>query len=114
MQFARGFLNNVSNVSAPPIECMLALGSKIVSLIDCRDARDRAGLVVQDFVSNVRGDAQPSHPGHTGPTQVMNAPSRHSGNLIKQALSFGKLLVRLGSVQREHQQPSPSHAFQYR
>ena len=53
-------------MSAPTFQCVIALVEKIMALIDCGDTRDRSGLVIEDFVGDMRWDAEAGHPGDTG------------------------------------------------
>ena len=48
--------------------------------------------MVENFVSDMWSNTQSSHPGHTGPAQIMKAPLSHSGELIKQALGSTEAL----------------------
>ena len=54
-------------MGCPQVKSRSALREKLVALVDSRNARDRAGLVIKDLVCNVRRNAQPSHPRHAGP-----------------------------------------------
>ena len=79
----RGFGHNVGHVSPPSIERVLALREEVVSLVHGGNPRNRAGLVIKNLVGNMRRNAQPSHPGGTGPAQIMEPPASHSRELIK-------------------------------
>ena len=52
----KGIEDNSPNMSAPRFQSFSAFGEEIVALIDGCDARNRACLVVQNFVSDVRSD----------------------------------------------------------
>jgi hypothetical protein len=54
-------------VSPPSFKCFLALNQEVVSLVYGRNAWDRAGLMIEEFVCHVRRNAQPGHPRHAGP-----------------------------------------------
>ena len=64
-------------MGSPSLKCLFAFRKKLVALIDGGDARNRAGLVIQNLVGHVRCDAQSRHPGNTGSPQIMKSPSRH-------------------------------------
>ena len=54
----RRFLNRfgglgMANMATPCVQSRLALCEKLMPLVNSRDARDRAGLVVKDFVRNM-------------------------------------------------------------
>ena len=66
----------LGDMSAPAVESLFALGQEFVALIDCRHPRNRPRLVVEDFVGNVRRNAQASHSGDHGSSQIVHAPSR--------------------------------------
>ena len=70
-------------MSAPSIQGLFALGQEFVALIDRRHPRNRPRLVVEDFVGNVRRNAQASHSGDHGSSQIVHAPSR-DGRIIGQ------------------------------
>ena len=50
--------------------------------------------MIEDFVCDVRRNAQPGHPGYAGPAQVMEAPPGHTRESIKPTL--GELSPNLG------------------
>jgi hypothetical protein len=54
-----------------------------MALVDRRDPRDCAGLVIKDFVGNMGRDAQPGHARNAGPTQIVKTPPRHPRQLIQ-------------------------------
>ena len=45
-------------MGSPSLKCLFAFRKKLVALIDGGDARNRAGLVIQNLVGHVRRDAQ--------------------------------------------------------
>ena len=55
--------------------------------------------MVEDLVGNMRRNAQPGHPGHAGPAQVMQPPPGHPRELIEQTLGMSEVLEGLGSEQ---------------
>jgi hypothetical protein len=79
----RGFGDNVRNVSSPSFECLLALREEFVPLVYGGNPRDRAGIVIENLVRDVRRNPEAGHSGHAGPTEVMKAPPGHSGELIE-------------------------------
>jgi hypothetical protein len=70
-------------------------------LINGGNSRDRAGLVIEDFVCHMRRYPKPRYPGHAGPAQIMEAPAGHSGELIEPTLGISEVLEGLGSEQCE-------------
>src|SRR3977135_1501250 len=62
--------------------------------------------MIEDFVCHARRNAQPGHPGHAGPAQVMEAPPGHTRESIKPTLGTSEVLERLGSEQCEDKWPS--------
>jgi hypothetical protein len=83
MYLTRGFCHNVGNVSTPSFECLLALREELVPLVYGRNPRDRAGIVIENLVGDVRRNPEAGHPGYAGPAEVMKAPPGHSGELIE-------------------------------
>ena len=61
-------------MSPPAFQCVIAFGEKIMTLIDSGDARDRSGLVIEDFIGDVRWDAEASHPRYAGAPQIVKTP----------------------------------------
>jgi hypothetical protein len=55
--------------------------------------------VIKDFVCHVRRNAQPGHPRHAGPAQIMEAPPGHPRKLIEPTLGMSEVLEALGSEQ---------------
>jgi hypothetical protein len=45
-----------------------------MALIDCGDARDCSGLVIENFIGDVRRDAEARHPGYAGAPQIVKTP----------------------------------------
>jgi hypothetical protein len=58
-------------MAAPSFKCFLTFREKLMALVNRRDPRDRAGLMVEDFVGDVRRDAEACHPGDAGSSQVV-------------------------------------------
>jgi hypothetical protein len=79
----RGFGHNVGNVPSPSFECLLALREELVPLVYGGNPRDRAGIVVENLVCDVRSNPKAGHPGYAGPAEVMKAPPGHSRKLIE-------------------------------
>jgi hypothetical protein len=75
---------------SPSFEGFSTLREELVPLVYSRNARNRTGLVIKDFVRYVRRNAQPCDPGHESPAQVMQRPTGHSGELIEQSLASAK------------------------
>ena len=82
MYLTRGFGHNVGDVSSPSFECLLALREEFVPLVYGGNPRDRAGIVIENLVRDVRRNPEAGHSGYTSPAQVMKSPPRHSGELI--------------------------------
>ena len=80
---ARGFGHNVGDVNSPSFECLLALREEFVPLVYGRNPGDRAGIVIENLVRDVRRNPQAGHSGHAGPAEVMKAPPGHSRELIE-------------------------------
>jgi hypothetical protein len=73
----------VGNVSSPSFECLPALREEFVSLVYSGNPRDRAGIVIENLVRDVRRNPEAGHSGYAGPAQVMKAPPDHAGDLIE-------------------------------
>jgi hypothetical protein len=54
-------LDYFTNVPTPTIQRFLALSQKVVPLIDGGDSGNRARLMIEDLVGDVRGNAQSRH-----------------------------------------------------
>ena len=76
--FLRDARQNTFNVGSPGVQSGPALREKLVALVDSRNPRDRAGLVIEDLIGHVWSDTQTSHSGHTSPAQIMQPPAGHS------------------------------------
>ena len=63
--------------------------------------------MIEDLVRYMRRNAQPGHPGHAGPAQVVQPPAGHARELIEPALGMSEILKGFGSEQREAERPSP-------
>ena len=59
-------------------------------LINGSNPRDRAGLMIEDFVCHMRRNPQPGHPGHAGPAQIVEPPSSHPRELIESTFGMVK------------------------
>jgi hypothetical protein len=79
-------------MGTPRFKSFSAFGKEIVALIDSCDARDRACLVVQNFVGDVRGYAEPRHARNASSSQIMKSPSSNAGKLIDLPLSRAEAL----------------------
>src|ERR1043166_8280326 len=79
--------NKLMYVLSPSIQSLLTFRHEIVPLVYGSNARDRAGLVVEDLVGDVRRNTKPSHAGDTCPAQVMKTPISNLRKLVE--LSFG-------------------------
>src|SRR5262245_42116778 len=100
-----GVAHNVGDVSPPSFERRLSLAHKLVTLVDGRNARDRAGLMVQYFVSNMRRNPEPGHSRYASAPQIVKAPPSHSRELIQPAFCSTEFLEGLGSEQRKDIRP---------
>jgi hypothetical protein len=65
---------NCPDMGSPQVERLPTFREELVSLIYGRDPRDRAGLMVEDFIGDVRWDANAGHPGYTGAPQIVKTP----------------------------------------
>ena len=61
-------------MSAPSFQCAITFVEKIMALIDCGDARDRSGLVIENLIGDVRWNAEAGHPGYAGAPQIVKTP----------------------------------------
>jgi len=104
---------NPSDVGCPQVQRLPTLGNEVVPLIYGRDSRDRAGLMIKDFVRDMRRHPKPSHPGDAGPAQIVKAPSGHTRQLIQPAFRSTEFLERLGSEQRKDIWPPLVRAFEH-
>jgi hypothetical protein len=73
MYLARGFGHNVGNVSTPSLECLPALREELVPLVYGGNPGDRARIVVENLVRDVRRNPEAGHSGYAGPAEVMKA-----------------------------------------
>ena len=64
----------VLNMGSPAIEGLSTFHQKLVTLVHGSDPRNGSTLVVQHFVGNVRGNAEPSHPGDACATKIVKSP----------------------------------------
>ena len=71
-------LDGALDVRAPSIQCLLAFGEKFMPLIDRCYAGNRARLVVENFVGDMRWNAVPGHAGNYSPPEIMQAPSTNA------------------------------------
>src|SRR4029077_3690048 len=62
------------DVARPRFERGAALVDIAVTVVNGRDATNRAGHMVEDLVDDMRRDIEPSHPGRGRPPQVMQNP----------------------------------------
>ena len=83
MYLTRGFGHNMGDVSTPSFECFPTLREELVALVYGGNPRDRAGIVIENLVRDVRRNPEAGHPRYAGPAEVMKAPPRHSGELIE-------------------------------
>lgn len=61
-----------------------------MALVDGGDAGDRAGLVVQNLVGNVRGNAEGGHAADDCAAKVMKDPISYAADLIQLLLGSGE------------------------
>jgi hypothetical protein len=83
MYLSRRFGHDVGNVTSPSFECLPTLREELVPLVYGRNPRDRAGVVIENLVGDVRRNPEASHSRYAGPAEVMKAPPGHSGELIE-------------------------------
>src|SRR5215207_6420206 len=87
-------LEESADMPPPTIQRVLAFCDELVALIDGRHAGDRSGLVIEDLVGDMGRDAEPCHPRHTGPAQIMNSPVLHAAHPVKLCLALTEVLER--------------------
>ena len=87
-----GIARDLTNMGTPRFKGFSAFGKEIVALIDGCNTRDRACLVVQHFVGNVRCDTEPCHSRNAGSSQIMKSPSGDAGKLVDLPLSRAEAL----------------------
>jgi hypothetical protein len=83
-----------------------------VALVDGRDTRNSAALVIENLVRNMWRNPKSRHPGYAGPAQIMEAPPGHPRELIEPTLGMSEVLEGLGTEQCEDKRPSPVCTFQ--
>src|SRR6266436_4486950 len=79
-------------MGTPRFKSFSAFSEEIVALIDSCNTRDRACLVVQNFVGNMGGDPKPCHSRNTGSSQIMKAPPGDAGKLVDLSLCRAEAL----------------------
>jgi hypothetical protein len=84
---------DIRDMCSPPFERFLALGHELVPLVHRSYARDRSGLVVQNLVGYVGGDAKTGHPWHARPPKIVKAPSGDTRYRIEFALGVVEVLT---------------------
>src|SRR5258706_2565355 len=99
-------------MSAPAFQCVIALVEKIMALIDCGNARDRSGLVIENFVGDVRRDAEACHPRYAGAPQIVKTPVVYARHVVKLPLRKGESLKRFGPMDREYESSLLLHPLQ--
>ena len=72
------FPEKLANMGAPAIQCAFAFVQKIMALIYGGDAGNCSGLVIENFVGDVRRYAKAGHPGYTGAPQIVKTPVRYT------------------------------------
>jgi hypothetical protein len=83
-----------------------------VALVDGRDTRNSAALVIENLVRNMWRNPKSRHPGYAGPAQIMEAPPGHPRELIEPTLGMSEVLEGLGTEQCEDKRPSLVCTFQ--
>ena len=66
-----------------------------MSLVDRRNSRYRARLMIKDLICDMRRNAETRHSRNAGAAQIMEPPPRHSREPVKFAFRFTELLERL-------------------
>jgi hypothetical protein len=79
-------------MGTPRFKSFSAFGEKIVALINSCNARDRAGLMIENFVGDVWSYAEPCHSGNAGSSQIMKSPSGDAGKLVDLSLARTEVL----------------------
>src|SRR5215211_4697883 len=87
-------LEESADMPPPTIQCVLAFCDELVALVDGRHAGNRAGLVIEDLVGDMGRDAEPRHPRHAGPAQIVKPPVLHAAHRIKLSLVLTEVLER--------------------
>jgi hypothetical protein len=59
------------------------LREELVPLVYGGNPGDRAGVVIENLVRDVRRNPEAGHTGYTGPAEVMKAPPGQSGDVIE-------------------------------
>jgi hypothetical protein len=67
--------NNVFDVRTPTIQRFFALREEFVPLVHRRYTGNRARLVVENFIGDMRRHAEPGHAGNYGASEVVQPPS---------------------------------------
>ena len=67
--------NNVFDVRTPTIQRFFALCQEFVPLVNGRDTGNRARLVVENFIGDMRWNAEPGHARNYCPPEIMQTPS---------------------------------------
>jgi hypothetical protein len=114
MQHTCGIAQYAGNVCSPSVERLPSLREKFMALVNSRNSRNRAGLVIEDFIRNMRRNAQAGHARNARPAQVVQSPPGHPSALIEQAFGSTEILKGLGMQQREDQRPALVRALQHR
>ncbi|SRR5713101_5709607 len=99
-------------MSAPAFQCVIALVEKIMALIDGGNARDRSGLVIENFIGDVRRDAEACHPRYASAPQIVKTPVLYVRLVIKLPLRKGESLKRFGPMNREYENSLLLHPLQ--
>jgi hypothetical protein len=76
-------LQQIRNMSAPPIQGLFAFCQKLMALVHGGYAGDRPPLMVEYLVGNMRGDAKPRHARNTGASQIMEPPACDLGEFVE-------------------------------
>src|SRR5262249_30608221 len=89
-------VDDPGDMARPLIKRFLPLGPELMPWIDRCNTRDRAALMIQDLVGNMRRNAEPRHARHASAAQVMQTPAGHPRKLIQPSLGPTERQKRLG------------------
>ena len=71
-------LDDALDVRTPTIQRIFAFGKKFVPLVHGRNTGNRARLVVENFIGDMRRHAEPGHAGNYCPPEIMQPPSANA------------------------------------
>ena len=90
-------LNDLLNVSAPTIQGLFPFCQKVVPLINRSHAGNRAGLMVENLIGDVRRNAQSGHSRNDRASSIMNSPTSDPAQFVKGRLFLSETLKALST-----------------